>query len=68
MSPRKCRRTGKDGDPHFPARLPASYYAQQHLPGALNLTADQAADSAGPAPGHGGGDRHVLHEPGMRQQ
>jgi rhodanese-related sulfurtransferase len=27
--------------------LPASYYAQQHLPGALNLTEDDVTDRAG---------------------
>ncbi len=27
--------------------LPASYYAQQHLPGALNLTSDEVTNRAG---------------------
>jgi rhodanese-related sulfurtransferase len=49
--------------------LPESYYAQQHIPGALNLVADDvAARAAALLPDRDGRHRHLLQQHRVRQQ
>ena len=49
--------------------LPASYYDQVHLPGALNLVEDEVdATAAALLPDKNGSDRHLLLQRRLRQQ
>lgn len=48
--------------------LGESYYAQMHLPGALNLVEDDVDARAAELAGPGCCDRRLLLQPGLREQ